>query len=480
MTATSGEVSLRTILSYAVLIWPLALGQASLTYVAPYYSQQLGLQLALVGGLLAAGRFYDMLCDITVGALSDRTTSRFGRRRPWVLIGMLLFIPALWVLFVPGSQISVTRYALGLLIFFTGWTTAMIPYLSQGSEITHDHRKRGDINVLQSTVILLALFAAFALPFLLVDTRMQGVREGLSNFVAGLGSWSAPVVEFLRAEKPQGVAGYGQVMLIITIATSLGAPMALVLYLAFVPDRQTAIEGNKGGKVNAALLNPVFARFNLGFVMIAVGYLSSQTLMPFIVVNALGLPNSFLYLLLIWFMASIVSLPFWTAAYRRFERTTCLTTAAFIEALGLLIVALSPPGHETFVLVGFILRGIPGQVLLMAPYLIASDCADYAHWKTGADTKGVHVSLISVIIKLGLLSGAGAIWLIGSLGFSPSVPVSSNVSLVLKLTALWLPAALLTAGGLVIAGFPITRKRQRAIQRRLDLRTGAMKAAAMV
>ena len=75
-------------------------------YIPAFYSQNLGLSLAAIGTLLALSRLTDVVTDPTIGIASDRWQTRFGRRKPWMIIGMPLKVLSLWMLFVPNSEFS--------------------------------------------------------------------------------------------------------------------------------------------------------------------------------------------------------------------------------------------------------------------------------------------------------------------------------------------------------------------------------------
>ena len=65
-------------------------------YIPAFYSQNLGLSLALVGTLIALSRLTDVVTDPAIGIASDRWLTRFGRRKPWMAFGMPLKLLALW------------------------------------------------------------------------------------------------------------------------------------------------------------------------------------------------------------------------------------------------------------------------------------------------------------------------------------------------------------------------------------------------
>jgi GPH family glycoside/pentoside/hexuronide:cation symporter len=99
----------------------------------------------IVGAIIFAGKMVDVLTDPPVGALSDKTQSRFGRRRPWLLGSSFISGIAFALLFnIP--ELSVTAsYAyvgLALALFAIAYTTFQVPYMAMPTEMTDDYHQR--------------------------------------------------------------------------------------------------------------------------------------------------------------------------------------------------------------------------------------------------------------------------------------------------------------------------------------------------
>jgi Na+/melibiose symporter-like transporter len=170
----------------------------------------------------------------------------------------------------------------------------------------------------------------------------------------------------------------------------------------------------------------------------------------------------------------IVAAPFWYFVLARWERRTCLCAGTIVQAASLVLFMLTPAHSPIMLCVDYCAFGLTGQSLMMVPFLIASDSADYSRWKTRQDSRALHISLISLLIKAGSVAGALFVALLGVAGLKPSLAVQPHSALVaMQGLGLWLPCALLLAGGAIIWTHPITRKRQRALQSRIDLRTAS-------
>ena len=139
------------------------------------------------------------------------------------------------------------------------------------------------------------------------------------------------------------------------------------------------------------------------------------------------------------------------------------------------------PAHATAMLFAdYIAFGLGGQTLMMGCFLVAGDCADYSRWKTGKESRAVHISLVSLVIKAAYIVGSLLVVLLGLLGFNPALAHQTPGSVTaLRYVGLLLPCALMLGGAAVVWTYPVTRNRQRALQRRIDRREDAAAVVAL-
>jgi len=458
------------VFAYAIGVWPLTLPASSLTLSTTYYSAALGLPLATLALALTLGRLYDMLADVVLGYLSDNLTTRWGRRRPWIVIGTCLFVPAVWLTLVPGPGFSPSVYAIGLFLYFTTWTAAIVPLIAHGTEISSDFVDRGRISVWNGAVGVVAILVSFAIPYLVVDHVTFGLRAGIGDWLAASGiPGGAHLSAWLHTPAVSGIAGYGRVMLTVAIITTLTAPLCVLLYVWKVPEG-TAMTTRIRQPVTIAIRNPVFLRFCLGYLLIMIGYFGRFGLMAFIVAFLFGSPDLLLPMYILMFATAWLVTPLWSFLIRRLERHWCVALAAAIEviAIATLIVGPRGPEHAWLVFVAAFLMGLPGQTLVTVPFLIAAECAEYSAWRTGREGRAVHISLISLIMKLGGVAAAVQIGAASLLGFNPAAhPNPRDVTWILELLGLYAPVALMAAGAAITLTHPLNRRRTDIIQRGL-------------
>lgn len=112
----------------------------------PVYQMVLGVNPALLGLVLAIPRFWDALTDPLVGMISDNTHSRFGRRKPIIVLGALLQALAfglIWMVPTGLSQGATVAYLVGtLILFYTCFSLFSVPLMSLTYEMTPDYQER--------------------------------------------------------------------------------------------------------------------------------------------------------------------------------------------------------------------------------------------------------------------------------------------------------------------------------------------------
>ena len=173
-----------TYFSYAAPAAPLALSGLPLAVFLPAIyadSDGFGLSLTAVGVILMLSRVSDVITDPLIGYQSDRWRTRWGRRKPWVLIGTPIFALGMWLLFHPPfefSDVSVfgATFSNGYLwlfatltIFFLGSTIKDLPFTAWGAELSSDYNERTLImswkEVFNVAGLLLSAFIPAILPF---------------------------------------------------------------------------------------------------------------------------------------------------------------------------------------------------------------------------------------------------------------------------------------------------------------------------
>ncbi len=156
-----------------------------------FMTDEMGIAAGVAGALLALSKLYDAVTDPLMGWLSDHTKSRWGRRRPWLLLGGLGSAFAFIYLFnPPGSLGPVTAMAIGLIAYATFYTIFNVPYLAMPPEMSSDHAERTRLVSWRVKAIGVGQLIGAALAPMMVFW-LGGGREGHAAMGAILGSIAA-------------------------------------------------------------------------------------------------------------------------------------------------------------------------------------------------------------------------------------------------------------------------------------------------
>ena len=204
-----GRVPLRQLLAYSLIELPVGGALNMLTLFLGFRYAELGVSLGDVAWIVMVARLLDVAIDPAVGLLSDRTRSRFGRRKTWVAAGAPIFLIAVWRLFLPPASVDASYFATWMILFWLGFSMINIPYYAWGAELSPDYHER---------------------------TRITTVR----TFAGSGGFWLALLVA-AGWQQAFGFGGKpGEVLDLVARYTVWMRPIFVLAALAVVPDRGTS------------------------------------------------------------------------------------------------------------------------------------------------------------------------------------------------------------------------------------------------
>jgi GPH family glycoside/pentoside/hexuronide:cation symporter len=129
----------------------------------PLFNVGLGLAPALVGGVLMIGRLWDAAVNPLMGAISDNTRSRWGRRRPYLLVGGILtgiIYPLVWLAPRTWPEGALVTYLLvSTLLLYSAFAVYSVPYMALGLELSPDYNDRTRVQVWRTYFNLVPLFS---------------------------------------------------------------------------------------------------------------------------------------------------------------------------------------------------------------------------------------------------------------------------------------------------------------------------------
>jgi Na+/melibiose symporter-like transporter len=432
------------LLAYGGLAFPLCLaGIPILIYLPAFYAKELHLSAGLVGVVFLLARLWDGLSDLVVGSLSDRTQSRWGRRKPWAVLGAPFLMASTWFLCNPPAGVGMGYLCSWTALFYTSWTAIYIPYLSWGTELATDYDERSRVTSFRECFTMLGVLFFATAPLIL-----------------------APAHGSLRG-----------VLLLISLAVLCAVPFAVVPLALRVPDpmppqllRPALIR-----ELAALIRDPVLLRFEVGRLFWSMEEGVTSSLLVFSFGVGLHLPDMFFWALFVLYVATLCTLPMALQLAKRIEKHVMLAGGVAIQALMYGLAMFVPMGNFTLVAILWAVSGVATTTMLTLPGSIIADIVDHGEMLTGKRHSGAYVAVDNLIYKLGMALGVGmAFGLMELVHFQPDAVRHSALDVRnIRLLGFGLPCLLSLPAIVLYLMHPITRQAQRRLREQLESRAAS-------
>lgn len=145
------------------------------TFLLFYLNTVVGINPAVAGTIAAVGAIWETLCGGIAGYLSDKTRTRFGRRKPFLLFAafpLAVFTSLLFTTIDASQSFRVFYYALMLILFWTAYACFFVPYHAWGAELTGDYDERTVLRGYAYVFNTFGLAFGMVLPTIIVDFLM--------------------------------------------------------------------------------------------------------------------------------------------------------------------------------------------------------------------------------------------------------------------------------------------------------------------
>ncbi|MEI9993347.1 MAG: MFS transporter [Rhizomicrobium sp.] len=430
--------------AYVALVVPMsALHAPALSMLPALYAKYTGIGVATVGIILTVTRLFDVVIDPVIGYVSDRTETRWGRRKPWIAVGAVISMVSVYFWFRPGPDTGVWYFLFASVAVYLGWTLVEIPHSAWYSELTHDYDERSTIAGWRTAAMYVGLLAFTLTPLLPIFPTSE-----LTPQVTAFASWIVIGLIPICA----GAA-------IFAVPRGDSAP----------PSRPTGLRDVVRAAIRSVPLRILTVAF--GLANVASGMCGA---MYFFYLDAyLGILDKIAYVGLITTVLGFASTLFWPALINRLGKHRALALTTFSTAATLVAMGLIHRGPYAFpaLMAVFGLSSLLATGSMITLSTMMADAVDYDEWKTGLNKAGNFFAFSAIYQKVGNVLGGGiALVIAGAFGFNPR-GANGTVALVgFFLAFLVLPFILNLVAAFAALRFPITRGAQRAIRSRLARR----------
>lgn len=390
-----------------------------------YYTDYAGVNAAAVGTIMLISRVFDGISDIIMGMIVDRTKSRYGKARVWMLRVCVPFALAGVLLFSVPASLGATAKLVYVFITYNLTSTVVytainVPYSSLNALMTQDPYERSVLSIFRN---LLATAGTL-----------------LINMV------TLPLVEFLGDNPAAWTKTFcvlGVLSIIAFLLTFFGTKerVRAVADLSGEGEKVSFVQGIKSLFANKywIMMTVVLALFFLYYainggttVYYAKDILGDRNLVS--TIN--GIYNA-VQILAMFFIAKLV---------KRYGKRNVFSLGLILAAVGMLILEFGGSSMPVLV-ISSLIRGIGNACGGATMWAMVSDTIDYGEWKTGHRTEGLVNSACSFGYKIGNGVGSALLGIIIELGgYVGEAAVQTPAALFsIRLCFVWIPIAVFAA-----------------------------------
>ncbi|HPD95975.1 MAG TPA: MFS transporter [Tenuifilaceae bacterium] len=409
-----------------------------------FYTDVFGISAAAAGTIMLIARFWDMAIDPIIGVISDRTHTRWGKFRPYILFGAIPYaLLAILTFTTPNfGEVGKIIYAgATYVLLMTAYATINLPYSALGAVMSSDTYERAGLN----TYRFIAGFAG------------QFVVTGLALTLAEM---------FGHGNKAQG----------FQYTITLFAILSLIFFFITFKTTKERIQPSK--EQNNSLKDDFKGLFkNKAWIILAVVGIISFIM--FAIQNAavayyfkyyIGKETSVQLFNVIGTVALIVALPLSKPLAKKFGNRNVFIGSSIISGIFFILIYLPGANNLVSVYIFNILAKMAYAPAVPLLWTMIADSADYGEWKTGRRSTGLYFSAAVFAQKAGWGIGAAiAGWILAISQFVPNVVQTDTAITGIKLLVSVIPGVLYMSCAIFMIFYKIDSQTTEIMKKELSI-----------
>ena len=417
----------------------------TLIYASYFLVQVAGLRPSLAGLVPLIGRAVDAVTDPLMGEISDRTRWRWGRRRPYLLLGAAPFglcFALLWVDLPADSQLALfAYYTFVYCLMSVAMTVVSVPYLALQPEMALRYDERTSINTYRTIGALLGTVVAVN-----IRTASEVFGGGSTGFV-----WAGAI--------------YG-VFLSLPWLAVYGATFERRTF------QQRTAHTSMGASLRAVFAHRTFMRLTAIYIMGRIAMDLAGALIILYTSYWLGRPGDFEVVMMLFLGATAAALPFWLRVARGRDKGQIFLLGSVWWMLCSVALVLVDPDWPRWVIYLFIpLVGVGYAVVDLMPWSMVGEVIDEDELRHGVRREGVYNGVFTFLRKLGGALGVfAALSVLDLAGYQKGEVQTESARQAIRWMTAFGPALFLVIGVWLVRGYPLTRAAHERIVAELSAR----------
>ncbi len=415
--------------------------QSTFIFLIFYFTDVFGIAAPIAGTIFLISKAWDGISDPVVGYLSDRTRTRWGKKRPYLLFGALPLGLFFFLLFASPPIPQEYKVAYGLVMFLlvcTFYAIVNVPYGALAASMTQDSHER---------------------------SKLSGFRTffALMGALVVAGSMKPLVALF-----PNEAIGFRMTALIF------GVIAVAVTYVTFFSVKETVQESDTERYSLKDIRKTIFS--NRPFLILSLGTIFHLTALGTLaaMVNyffkyTMGREAFATVAFLCIFVPAALALPLWVAVSKKLSKKAAFNIGMGLLAVALCVVYFIRDFNPMLLIPAFCLGGIGISTSFLSPWAMIPDTVEYGELKTGLRREGVLYGIFFFGQKLasalaGFLAGQG----LGIIGFEANKVQSPQVLEGIRGLMVFAPLVFIVLGIIAISFYPISEKMHREMVGKLQ------------
>jgi glucuronide carrier protein len=406
-------------------------------FVLVYYTDVAAIPAAAAGTLLLIARLWGGFTDLLAGHLVDRTSTRWGKFRPFLLFGSVPLLVLLVAVFsIPGEldQGGTIVWAfVSYALFSLAYSFVNIPYGSLAAAMTQEADARAKLST--SRVV------AASLTILVIAVAVS------------------PQIE--RSTDLQGS---------LTITTIIFAAIGVLLYLVCFASTREAVRhraATPSVRQTVAMLrdNRPLVLLSASSVLFLAGMFALITVAVYYARDVLGNADLYIVMTVVQTAALVGAAAIVPAVVARFGKKRTYVLAGVVAVTAAIGFALAPGSMPVIGIACYGALGLGLGAINTLIFALQADTVDYGEWKSGVRAEGVSYSVLSFMRKAGQAVGGGAAaYTIGVGGYVSGVAAQSDAAVTsIRVAAGIVPAVAIAGAVAVMLAYPLTEESFRKI-----------------
>ena len=392
------------------------------SYLTIFYTDVVGLTPIIVSAIMLGARIWDAVNDPLMGAIAERTRTKWGRFRPYIafgcpalaLFGVMTFTNPFNGLSTAGVIWAAVTYIVAGMLY----TLVNIPYAALSGVMTEDADQRNKINT----------------------SRNIGMNVGMII----VNSCSAGLALYFSGSDAQVANGYGY-MMVALVYSIIAVPL---FFVVFFTSKEYVAPVNNIAKFS---FKDTFANLvHNKYLMIVTGIMALQmtafmgriAVCAFYVIYCLGSFTMIAFIMTIPSIGAVIGSLFVPYLAKKMGKRNVLMYSMLIQAVGLLVIYLAPFDNMTMVIIGCCIFGLFNVGFPMTLSMVA-DSVDYMELKTGIRTDGTAYATYGLATKVGnALGGSVGVLLLSAFGYVANAQQTAGALRGINIVVNLIPAVL--------------------------------------